>query len=139
MPRDERFSENDFQAKLDAVAPVIMGAMLGALCIGLRRLPGLKLKELPRLAEFATFVSACETAFWDEGDFLRAFDESAATNADEVLLGDPVTRTLHKFMDDRELWRKLWKGTATELLKELEDIIRKPERDAGEGVRAGEK
>ena len=128
VPRDERFSENEFQAKLDAVAPVIMGAMLGALCVGLQRLPGLKLKDLPRLAEFATFVSACETAFWNEGDFLRAFDESAAVNADEVLLGDPVTRTLHKFMVDEP--RPLWRGTATELLKELEAIIRKPERDA---------
>ena len=94
--------------------------MLSALSEGLRRLPGLGVKDLPRLAEFATFATACETAFWEEGTFLRAFNEAAETNADEVLLGDPVRQDLLQFITHR----KEWKGTATDLLKELETVIR---------------
>ena len=133
MPRSNRLSESDFQAKFDAVAPTILGGMLGALSVGLRRLPGLVVKDLPRLAEFATFAAACETAFWDEGTFLKAFNEAAEANADEVLLGDPVSVFLQRFMEEQaeaSPGKKEWKGTVTDLLKELEIIIRAPERAA---------
>ena len=130
MPRGNRLSESDFQAKFDAVAPAILGGMLGALSVGLRRLPGLVVKDLPRLAEFATFASACETAFWDEGTFLKAFNEAAEANADEVLLGDPVSQRFMEEQAEASPGKKEWKGTATDLLKELETIIRAPERAA---------
>ena len=133
VPKNERMSESKFQAKLDAVAPIIMGGMLSALSEGIRRMPTLDLKELPRLAEFAAFATACETAFgWDEGTFLKAFDEAAATNADEILIGDPVTRTLQEFMEEQKGigGEKTWTGTATDLLKELNALVRKPERVA---------
>jgi hypothetical protein len=133
MPRGNRLSESDFQAKFDAVAPTILGGMMGALSVGLRRLPGLVVKDLPRLAEFATFASACETAFWDEGTFLKAFNEAAEANADEVLLGDPVSVFLQRFMEEQAIvapGKKEWKGTVTDLLKELETVIRAPERAA---------
>jgi hypothetical protein len=134
MPRAERLSESDFQRKFDEAAPAILGGMLSALSVGLRRLPDLVVKDLPRLAEFATFAIACETAFgWDEGTFLAAFNEAAETNADEVLLGDPVASVLQGFMDDREdisEGQKEWKGTASELLKQLETVVRAPERAA---------
>jgi hypothetical protein len=89
-------------------------------------------KDLPRLAEFATFVSACETAFWDEGTFLKAFNEAAEANADEVLLGDPVAVALQEFMEEQPAvdGQREWKSTATDLLKELEIVIRAPERAA---------
>ena len=77
MQRAERLSETDFQARFDAVAPIIMGGMLSALSTGLRRLPDLDVKDLPRLAEFATFATACGEAFgWGDRTFLDAFNEA---------------------------------------------------------------
>jgi hypothetical protein len=126
VPRGERLSEADFLAKFNASAPVILGGFLNALSVGLRRYDDADISNLPRMAEFSRFASACETAFWPEGTFATAFAEAAATASDDVLSGDPVSRTFMGFMADKAEWE----GTATDLLFELETIVRRPEREA---------
>jgi hypothetical protein len=126
IPRGERLTEPQFWKKFEEVGPAILGALFGALCEGLRRYDDLDDSDLPRLATFAKFVTACETAFWPEGTFAAAFEESAATASDDVLAAEPVAEALREFMTDKEEW----KGTAAELLFELEAIVRKPEREA---------
>jgi hypothetical protein len=126
IPPSERIPEPEFWAVFERAAPAILGALLGALSEGLRRYDDLDTGDLPRMATFAKFVTACETAFWPEGTFAAAFAESAATAGADVLSNDPVAETFEEFMADK----KEWKGTATELLSELEAIVRKPEREA---------
>jgi hypothetical protein len=125
-PGVERLPDLEFWAKFDEAAPVILGALLQALSEGLRRYDSLDPKGLPRLAAFAKFVIACETAFWPEGTFDRAFAESAESAAGDVLADDPIAAVLEEFMENR----KEWKGTSTQLLGELEAVVRRPERDA---------
>jgi hypothetical protein len=126
MPKGEHLSETKFWAKVEKAAPVILGALLSALSEGLRRHDSIEEKGLPRLASFAKFVSACETCFWPAGTFLKAFTEAAAEAADEVLSNDPVVEVFQEFMADK----KEWKGTATVLLRELENVVRGPAREA---------
>ena len=38
--------------------------------------PNVGLEKLPRMADFAHWVTACETAFWPEGTFMAAYSES---------------------------------------------------------------
>jgi hypothetical protein len=123
-PNVERLTDLEFWAKFDVAAPVVLGALLQALSVGLRRYDSLDQKGLPRLAAFAKFVIACETAFWDAGTFAEAFSESAESAADDVLSGDPIAAVFEEFMKGKEAWE----GTATELLAELEAIVRMPER-----------
>ena len=125
-PGVERLPDLEFWAKFDEAAPVILGALLQALSVGLRRYDGLDQKGLPRLAAFAKFVIACETAFWNEGTFAKAFAESAESAAGDVLADDPVAAVFEEFMENR----KEWKGTSTQLLSEFETVVRQPERDA---------
>ena len=40
---------------------------------GLRMLPDTKLERLPRMADFALWASACETAVWSTGTFWSAY------------------------------------------------------------------
>jgi hypothetical protein len=125
-PGVERLPDLEFWAKFDDAAPVILGALLQALSEGLRRYDGLDQKGLPRLAAFAKFVIACETTFWLAGTFARAFAESAESAAGDVLADDPIAAVFEEFMENR----KEWKGTSTQLLGELEAVVRRPERDA---------
>jgi hypothetical protein len=78
------------------------------------------------MAAAVKFVTACETAFWPEGTFAEALAESAATAGADVLSNDRVAEAFEQFMGDK----KEWKGAVTELLSELETIVRRPEREA---------
>jgi hypothetical protein len=126
MPPSERLTESEYWAKVEEAAPAILGALMGALSEGLRRYDDLEQENLPRLASFAKFVSACEPAFWSTGTFARAFAEAASTAAADVLADDPITAVFEEFMADK----REWKGTSTVLLRELETIVRRPEREA---------
>jgi hypothetical protein len=126
VPESERRAEPEFWAEVEKEGPAILGALLNALVTGLKRLPTLELKTLPRMATFAKFVTACETEFWNEGDFLAAY-RANADNADvDVLEGDAAVSVLRAFMDDKTDWS----GTATHLLDELVTIVKRPEREA---------
>jgi hypothetical protein len=126
MPPSERLTEPEFWEKFERVAPTILGALLGGLSEGLRRYDDLDKEDLPRMATFAKFVTACETAFWPEGTFAKAFAESAATAGADVLSDDPVAEAFEEFMEDKGEWT----GTTAVLLRELETIVRRPEREA---------
>jgi hypothetical protein len=126
IPPSERVTEPEFWAKFNQAAPVILGALLGGLSVGFRRYDDLPKGDLPRLATFARFAAACETAFWPEGTFARAFTESAAASGADILSSDAVAETFEKFMAEK----KEWKGIVSKLLSELETIVRRPEREA---------
>src|SRR4029450_1692264 len=61
--RDRR-PERPFWQDFEAARPLILGSLLDAVSLGLRRLPDIRLGELPRMADFGLWATACETAFW---------------------------------------------------------------------------
>ena len=54
--RDEKCLWREF----DEARPGILGGLLDAITTGLRRLPEVKLDQLPRMADFTAWVTACE-------------------------------------------------------------------------------
>jgi hypothetical protein len=46
---------------------------LDAVVHGLRSLDRVELDRLPRMADFALWATACETALWPAGTFVRAY------------------------------------------------------------------
>ena len=56
----------------DAARPYILGALLDAAAHGLHMLPQLRLQQLPRMADFALWATACESAFRPAGSFKTA-------------------------------------------------------------------
>jgi hypothetical protein len=127
VPEDERLSEDEFWAAFRKDAPAILGALLGALVVGLRRYPETASSRLPRLATFARFCIACETAFWEQGTFLAAFTKGAADISDDVVRGDPVAASLYGFMTTRA---QEWVGTASDLHEELTEFVNRPLKEA---------
>jgi hypothetical protein len=95
--------------------PIILGALLDALAHGLERLPHIALPQLPRMADFALFAAACETAFWAPGTFWSAYSGNLEDAVDVVLEADPVATALRSLMASKPQWS----GTATALLREM--------------------
>jgi hypothetical protein len=127
IPEDERLTEEEYFAGVESARPAILGALLTGVSVGLKRLPTLKPSPLPRMASFARWGMACETAYWEEGTFLNAYAANIVDSADEVIEGDNAVTTFVAFM---AMPGGEWKGTATQLLEELVAFVHAPERVA---------
>lgn len=119
IPETERRTDVDLDAAFAATRPRIIGALCDAVSSGLRREGSVRLERLPRLADFARWVTACEPGLgWEEGTLAAALEagrhESSATAFD----ADEVAKAIHAFiLDDYPVAG--WEGTAGRLLTAL--------------------
>jgi hypothetical protein len=86
--------------------PLILGALLEAAAHGLRTLPGVRLERLPRMADFALWSTACETAFWPVGTFWRAYDANRRAAIESVVEADVVAARVREIM--AQLQHNMW-------------------------------
>jgi len=84
--------------------PLILGALLEAASHGLRTLSGVCLKRLPRMADFALWATACETALWPAGTFMRAYEENRRAAIEGVIEADPVADHVRDMMAKAITW-----------------------------------
>jgi hypothetical protein len=78
-------------------------------------LPQIALEVLPRMADFALWVAACETGLWEEGIFEAAYAENRESVVETVLEANPVATAVEGFLEQAGDWE----GTATDLLADL--------------------
>ena len=69
---------------------------------GLKRLPETRLERLPRMADFALWATACETALWSKGTFLSAYAENIGGAVDAVIDADPVADAVRTMMNEAD-------------------------------------
>ncbi|MHB1424533.1 MAG: hypothetical protein ACYC3I_15285 [Gemmataceae bacterium] len=116
ISEDKRRSERKLWRDFERARPRILGALLTALSKALGELPKVKLSRLPRMADFAEWAVAVETALgWPPGSFLNAYGENRHHANQTALEASPIAGVLIHFMEGREDWT----GTASELLPEL--------------------
>jgi hypothetical protein len=65
------------------------------------------------MADFAHWVSACETVLWPAGTFARAYAANRRTAIERVIDGDPVASRIREILAHQQSWT----GTAAELLR----------------------
>jgi hypothetical protein len=123
IPERERRPEAELRAAFEAERPRILGVLLDAVVTGLSRLSQTRLEKLPRMADFALWAAACETAFWPAGTFEAAYRSNRDEAVDNVIDSDPIASAVRTMM----LHKTNWSGTASDLLLILLRI-------AGEGV-----
>jgi hypothetical protein len=120
IPEEKRQTEAELEQAFNQARPKILGALLTAVAGGLRELPTIKLKEKPRMADFAVWIVACEKAFdWAPGTFMAVYAANVEEATETVLEADPVAMALITFMASRPGWD----GTASDLLKDLSGIV----------------
>jgi hypothetical protein len=122
IKEEDRRTQQEVMAEFEKIRPGVLGALLDVVAAGLRSLPGVELKHLPRMADFAKWVVACEPALgWEPDSFLRAY-RGNVRDANELALGDsPLVAPLRKLLQEQHGRR--WVGTASELLDELRKIV----------------
>jgi hypothetical protein len=111
-----RKTEAELLADFAEARPRLLGALLRGVATGLARLPGVKLTTMPRLADFARWGVACETAFWAEDTFKRAYRTKLAEGGSKAIAASPEGTAVLALL---ETSGGRWSGTATRLLDAL--------------------
>ena len=115
IPDDQRRPEAELWTAFEAERPQILGVLLNAVVCGLKMLPQTQLETLPRMADFALWATACETAIWPTGTFWTAYCGNRDDAVENVIEADPVATAVRSLIQEQTEWS----GTATELLETL--------------------
>ncbi len=114
----ERRTERDLWRQFEAARPLILGALLESVSVALRNLPHVQLSALPRMADFAEWVSASEPALdCHQGAFMAAYSANRKAANELPLEASPIATPLLELADTR------FEGTATELLAALSGSV----------------
>ena len=117
----DRRTEDELLKDYEEVLPLVLGSLLDAVVVGLRRRPTISVANLPRLADFAQWAIACEPATGlAEGAIAAALDDVAKRGAHTSLESDPLGGALRDVLDRRE---GRFVGRASELLGELDAVV----------------
>jgi hypothetical protein len=109
---DRRQAERELWRQFELARPRILGGLLDLVVHGLRALPRIGLDQLPRMADFALWATACETALWPPGTFGRAYEANRRAAIESIIDADPVAACVREIMAARSSWT----GSAADLL-----------------------
>jgi hypothetical protein len=109
----QRRPESELWREFEIARPRILGALLDAVVYGLRATSCVHLDRLPRMAGFALWATACETALWPAGTFALAYAANRRAAIESIIEADPVATCVRALMVDRTLWS----GSASDLLR----------------------
>jgi len=117
IPEHSRRPEAELIEAFEKARPRILGAILNAIAGALRDLPDTKLSDLPRMADFALWVTAAEKALeWTPGTFLSAYRGNRESANDLALESSPVGQPVLDLLQETGEWC----GTSGELLEAIE-------------------
>jgi hypothetical protein len=121
IPEELRRTEAELWAAFEAQRPRILGVLLDAVAKGLKHLPETHLPKKPRMADFALWATACETAIWPAGTFMTAYCSNRNAAVEEVIDADPVAAAVRAFMT--RTVRTVWTGTTSHVLDALGGVV----------------
>lgn len=124
----QRIPEERLNAEFEAARPRILGALLTATSVALRNYKEVRLPNLPRMADFAIWATAAESALGlQPGEFMAAYAANRKAGNESAIEASVVGPTLVAWITAQQTWA----GTATTLLArlvcELPDNNRRPQ------------
>ncbi len=119
IPEKSRRPEAELWAAFEAERPRVLGVLLDAAAEGIKRLPDTHLEKLPRMADFALWATACETALWSAGTFWSAYCGNLDEAVEGVIAADPIASSVRVLMATRTVW----KGNSSDLLGALSEVV----------------
>ena len=91
IPDDSTRSERTFWPEFRADYPRILGGVLDAIVGGLRELPSVDLKTLPRMADYAEWGEAAGRGLgWGAGAFMSTYNDNRKEATEALLEDSPV-------------------------------------------------
>jgi hypothetical protein len=117
----KRKPEAEFWCHFDSERPAILGQLLDCVSMALRHECTVRLPTLPRMADFARWVVAAESACpWDLGQFLEVYSRNRDEAVSAILEGDRLADFVRA--------KAPWTGTASALLTALNEATPKTVR-----------
>jgi hypothetical protein len=113
IAEEQRRSEAELWREFEVAQPRILGALLDAAAHGLKVLGCVRVDRLPRMADFALWATACETALWPAGAFTRAYAANRRAAIEGIIDIDPVAACVRELISERSSWT----GSAADLLR----------------------
>jgi len=117
IPEPSKKVLSEIRATFESARPRILGRLLDIAAHGLRNLPHTHLTRYPRMADYARWMAACETAEWPAGTFGRAFAANKESLAAASLEADVVATLIVEMLEGGTGWT----GTAKELLTQTDN------------------
>jgi hypothetical protein len=116
----DRLPEKVFWQEFEKARPRILGALLDAVVSSLANHDRVRLAALPRMADFAIWVTAAEPALgWPAGSFLKAYTGNRSAVVEQSLEADQVAVAVRLLLAGQDSWE----GNASALLEALETLI----------------
>ena len=117
IPEQKRMPESKLFFRFQEAVPALLGGLLNAVSMALRNINNIRLESLPRMADFALWVTAAEAALpWEPGAFIKVYSQNRKDIISKSVETDLVANELTKWFEGKDSWQ----GTPTELLEELE-------------------
>ena len=121
IPEDRRLPERNFNSQFEEARPRILGALLDVVSGAIRNLGTADLSSVPRMADFAEWVCAAESALgWEPGTFLEIYRANRADANSLALEATPIVPALTKLLEEQD---GRWSGTATDLHEALSALV----------------
>lgn len=122
LPRmRERLDEHTLFRAFELAAPRIFGAIMEALVSAVARVHHVTVAALPRMADFARWVTAAEVGLgWSEGTILAAYRRLQGVQVVESFESDPVAALVPRVVAIGG--GRVWRGSAGELLELLRRV-----------------
>jgi len=120
IPEHQRRTKREILDMFRDVHPIVLGGLLNAVSAALRNYDSTKLDGLPRMADFAKWVVAAESALpWPEGTFIQVYGKNRMTAIETSLESDLLGTAVIAMMKSR----KEWDGSPTELYDLLGSLV----------------
>src|SRR5262249_31704400 len=97
----QRRPENELWRDFEIARPRILGLLLNTVVHGLKAMGRVHVDRLPRMADFALWATACETALWPAGTFARAYTANRRAAIESIMEADPIATCVRSIMVDR--------------------------------------
>ena len=118
IPESERRELAEIRAAFEADRPAILGGIFDVLSKAMQIYPGVKLKSLPRMADFCRWGYAIGEAMGGLGQtFLDEYAANRESQNLEAINADAVATLIVEFMSDKTEWS----GTMTTLFNRIKD------------------
>lgn len=115
IPDDKRRPESELEPEFEALRPAVLGALLNATSRALKNLAIVNIDRLPRMADFAKWIVAAESALpWKTGEFMRLYRKNIADSNSIAAEASPIYELLLKAIPHDD--------TATALLGRMRDL-----------------
>ena len=127
LPESSRVTEADLWRRYDRAMPGLLGALLDAVVSALARERETTIVDLPRMADWATWVEAAEPGMGvPPGSTLRASRRMRGAAIETAIEGDPLAAAIRRLVRPDDGPAEDWAGTSTDLLARIAPPGRPP-------------